>query len=361
MQEENSTQTMDEARDILRIIAEIAKEIYENHSPRGVAGGAEGLARAEVRQGWCDFAGAGLSLVQLIRGFTEWRNAKDDTDMNSFERQMRMWTGGLDGTAGGLGIILGFANMVDRGSQLSRGLTYAASSISALAGIFQMVRADDEMRRAELFSYEWAGALSDYISGALDILASLCRASKVFAPFALPIAVLSSTFSIAGSFFRAGKWFEGFLTLGIGSAISAALFIWTRKLVAKLATSLAVKVASVSAMLMSSVLFAFAAVAILAALTIRIAELATSKPPKEFAQGGFPTQNQPFIAREAGPELVGTLKGRTAVVNNDQIVEAVSKGVYEAFLSAITNDDFCAPAKASVYLDGELIAAANAT
>ena len=39
---------------------------------------------------------------------------------------------------------------------------------------------------------------------------------------------------------------------------------------------------------------------------------------------------QVFMAREAGPELVGTIGNRTAVVNNDQIVASVSQGVYEA-------------------------------
>lgn len=42
-----------------------------------------------------------------------------------------------------------------------------------------------------------------------------------------------------------------------------------------------------------------------------------------------------FIAREAGPELVGTIGGRTAVANNDQIVSAVSSGVYRAVKAAM--------------------------
>ena len=46
-----------------------------------------------------------------------------------------------------------------------------------------------------------------------------------------------------------------------------------------------------------------------------------------YAQGGFPDVGQMFIAREAGPELVGTIGGRTAVANNDQIVEGISEGV----------------------------------
>ena len=45
------------------------------------------------------------------------------------------------------------------------------------------------------------------------------------------------------------------------------------------------------------------------------------------AQGGFPDVGQMFIAREAGPELVGTIGGKTAVANNDQIVEGISEGV----------------------------------
>ena len=44
---------------------------------------------------------------------------------------------------------------------------------------------------------------------------------------------------------------------------------------------------------------------------------------------------QMFIAREAGPELVGTLGGHTAVMNNDQIVASVSDGVYRAVRSAM--------------------------
>lgn len=50
----------------------------------------------------------------------------------------------------------------------------------------------------------------------------------------------------------------------------------------------------------------------------------------QYASGGTPTQGQMFIAREAGPELVGTLGGKTAVMNNDQIVASVSNGVYQA-------------------------------
>jgi hypothetical protein len=53
------------------------------------------------------------------------------------------------------------------------------------------------------------------------------------------------------------------------------------------------------------------------------------------ANGGFPDYGEMFIAREAGAELVGSIGGRTAVMNNDQIVESVSSGVYNAVKSAL--------------------------
>ena len=64
----------------------------------------------------------------------------------------------------------------------------------------------------------------------------------------------------------------------------------------------------------------------------------TIKYPSSFstyARGGFPATGEMFIAREAGPELVGSIGNRTAVANNDQIVESVSRGVYQAVVSAM--------------------------
>ena len=50
----------------------------------------------------------------------------------------------------------------------------------------------------------------------------------------------------------------------------------------------------------------------------------------ERAIGGFPETGDLFIAREAGPELVGQIGNRNAVANNDQIVEGIRQGVYDA-------------------------------
>ena len=75
-----------------------------------------------------------------------------------------------------------------------------------------------------------------------------------------------------------------------------------------------------------------------------------------YAQGGFPDMGQLFIAREAGAELVGNIGGRTAVMNNDQIVESVSTGVYQAVVAALGgNSDEGGDTQIIINLDGEKI------
>ena len=59
------------------------------------------------------------------------------------------------------------------------------------------------------------------------------------------------------------------------------------------------------------------------------------RPVQAYANGGYVNTDgyssaQLFVAREAGPELVGTIGNHTAVLNNDQIVASVSNGVYKA-------------------------------
>jgi hypothetical protein len=50
----------------------------------------------------------------------------------------------------------------------------------------------------------------------------------------------------------------------------------------------------------------------------------------QYAGGGMPDRGEMFIARENGPEMVGTIGGKTAVANNQQIVDGVAKGVARA-------------------------------
>ena len=55
-----------------------------------------------------------------------------------------------------------------------------------------------------------------------------------------------------------------------------------------------------------------------------------SVPLIPMANGGFLDSGQMFIAREAGPEMVGSIGRRTAVANNDQIVAGIASGVASA-------------------------------
>lgn len=49
-----------------------------------------------------------------------------------------------------------------------------------------------------------------------------------------------------------------------------------------------------------------------------------------YAEGGYVDQGQLFVAREAGPEMVGSIGSHTAVANNDQIVAGIAAGVSDA-------------------------------
>ena len=49
-----------------------------------------------------------------------------------------------------------------------------------------------------------------------------------------------------------------------------------------------------------------------------------------FASGGYVSDGVLFMAREAGPEMVGRIGNRNAVANNDQIVSGIAAGVEEA-------------------------------
>lgn len=82
------------------------------------------------------------------------------------------------------------------------------------------------------------------------------------------------------------------------------------------------------------------------------------------ANGGYVSTGQLFMAREAGPELVGSIGNRTAVANNDQIVQGIEGGVRTAnedvvaaiytLIGAVENKDM------SVNVGDDAIGRANA-
>ena len=56
-----------------------------------------------------------------------------------------------------------------------------------------------------------------------------------------------------------------------------------------------------------------------------------------YADGGFVDEGELFVAREAGPELVGRIGNKTAVANNDQIINGIAIGVAKAMSSVKNN------------------------
>jgi hypothetical protein len=53
------------------------------------------------------------------------------------------------------------------------------------------------------------------------------------------------------------------------------------------------------------------------------------------ASGGQLNDGQMFIAREAGPEMVGTMGNKTTVANNEQIIQGIESGVFSAMMQVL--------------------------
>lgn len=66
---------------------------------------------------------------------------------------------------------------------------------------------------------------------------------------------------------------------------------------------------------------------------------------KWYAAGGFPENGEMFVAREAGPELVGRMGRKNAVANNNQIVEGIKAGVFEAVMDAFEASSLFKPSQ----------------
>ena len=200
-------------------------------------------------------------------------------------------------------------------------------------------------------------------SGFFRTLAGVCKETTALKPLAAPLGLYAGMFSFAGGAFKEGNRILGYVTLFLGNALNIILLIPIKAALKISLTAFGVKSAAVAAKLSLTIVGAVAGLAILASVAVIIADTLKSEPPMPapvgFAQGGFPVTGRPFIAREAGPELVGRLNGSTAVVSNDQIVEAVSRGVYGAFRSALCDRNSESPLIARVFFDGKEIAMAG--
>lgn len=73
----------------------------------------------------------------------------------------------------------------------------------------------------------------------------------------------------------------------------------------------------------------------LSSKTFTIKTQVTAQDYNAYATGGFPETGEAFIARENGPELVGRIGNKSAVINNSQIIEGVSQGVKDGVSEAM--------------------------
>ena len=74
-----------------------------------------------------------------------------------------------------------------------------------------------------------------------------------------------------------------------------------------------------------------------------------------YAKGGLPDEGEMFVARESGPEMVGRIGNKNAVANNNQIVDAIRAGVFEAMVNALESfgGDKNQNTEVHVYLEGD--------
>ena len=73
------------------------------------------------------------------------------------------------------------------------------------------------------------------------------------------------------------------------------------------------------------------------------------------AEGGIVSEGQMFIAREAGPELVGSIGRKTTVANNDQIISGIESGVYRAMVAANSNNGGSHTIRIINEIDGDVV------
>ena len=65
-----------------------------------------------------------------------------------------------------------------------------------------------------------------------------------------------------------------------------------------------------------------------------VADAASKLGIGAYADGGFPEFGELFLARESGNELVGRIGNKSAVMNNDQLITSVARGVRDAMLES---------------------------
>lgn len=192
----------------------------------------------------------------------------------------------------------------------------------------------------KIFSAAWKGicnafdAAVDFFSG---IWSGICKVfnsvSKFFKErFSAAWSAVKSVFSGVGSFFS-GIWStikKTFTSIGtsIGNAIGGAFKKVVNSIISFAQNTINGFISAINSAIKLINKIPGVSIGLISKLSI-----------PHLASGGLVDAGQMFIAREAGPELVGSFHGATAVMNNNQIVASVSKGVYEAVKAAMSGGE----------------------
>lgn len=233
-----------------------------------------------------------------------------------------------------------------------KALGKVASGFKIASGAFNSINEIISLSEGNLTENEQAKSICDLSAGILDVAGGILEFTPL-AAFAIPLGVSSAFLRWAGTYFEKGDWVTGSIIVAFGAVLGGILLA----LVIAFRTTIMATLQSLMTSLSVTVTVTLPwALPILATIGMMILDALSTDPP-ELAQGGFPAAGQLFIAREAGPELVGTMRGRSAVVNNNQIVQSVSRGVSAAFLSALYNGGSAGKTDVEVYIDGRRLAA----
>jgi hypothetical protein len=299
----------------------------------------------------------GLGLLadasKALRGWNSIIDTLNDENLTDLQRFMKLGSGFSELFAGASGLF----EKIPFFGELS-------GAFDAVGGVFKSGGAITALIEEEKSLENIFGNSCEIVSGFLDSAAGLAKVSGL-APLAIPLNVLSLAFSKAGKAFKDGDWVLGAFWLSLGATLSLILLEVVTALMSAMGTSMN----TFAATLLTNIVTIAAGLAMIIAISALLIAAFASTPSvptiDKYEKGGFPEQGLPFIARESGAELVGivhTMQGRrTAVINNDQIIEGIEKGVSMAVTAAMNGDITGTPAIARVFLDGKEIAMAYAT
>lgn len=192
----------------------------------------------------------------------------------------------------------------------------------------------------KIFRSAWKG-ISNAFDAAVDFFSGIWKGiSKVFSSvssffkskFSAAWTAVKNVFSGVGSFFS-GIWNtikKTFTNIGtsIGNAIGGAFKKVVNSIIGFAQNTINGFISAINSAIKLINKIPGVSIGLISKLSI-----------PRLAAGGLVDAGQMFVAREAGPELVGSFGSRAAVMNNDQIVTSVSKGVYEAVRAAMSGSD----------------------